>query len=563
VASKFSRFFKELKRRKVYRVAAVYGAVAASIIGFAEPALGSEAWESIRIVVVALILIGLPLALILAWAYEVRLEEPEEREEDVPAGTSEGTSEGASHAKPTIAVLPFDDFSPNPDDAYFAGGMHEEILTQLQKLGGLAVRARTSVLRYRDHPKPVPEIAQELGVQYILEGSARKAGDQVRLTAQLMDAVKDEHIWADNYDRPLSMENLISVQAEIAHQVALELKAVISLEEGDLSADKPTESLEAYEEYLRGMHFARRYTKGGFRKGIEHFERAISLDETYAAARVGLGYCYKEMSELSYIDPVEGYPKARIALTRALELDASLGEAHAILASMKFSSEWDMSGPDPMFRLAVEVSPDNALVFILYGTYLMHLGRGEESIEMLRRGVELDPLNPMANTWLACGYFYSHRHEESIQAHKRLLELEPNWHWAHIYLSHNYSVMGKHTQALAHATEVEVVGRAMGDNYLVTHVGGSFAWAGEEEKAQGLLHDAIGLHGKGSMDAVSVAVIFAQLGDKENAFKWLDRAIDEHAGLAIYLKIYGGTFLRDLKSDPRFDEILRRVGFPA
>lgn len=553
MASKLSRFLSELKRRKVYHVAGAYvvvGAVLGEVVNNFLPGLNAPEWAVSFLIV--LILIGFPIALVLAWAYEVRPEEPEPGK---PAGA-------AKPQRPTIAVLPFEDFSPNPDDAYFAGGMHEEILTQLQKIGGLAVRARTSALRYREKPKPLPEIARELGVQYILEGSARKAGDRVRLTAQLMEAEADEHIWADNYDRPLSIDNLFEVQAEIAHQVASELKAAISPDEERRFADRPTESLEAYQEYLRGKHFAHRYTKDGFQKGIERFERAVAIDESFAAAHVGLGNCYKEMADLSYMDPAEGYAKARTALEKAVELDETLGEAHANLASMRFVSEWDMSSPGPMFLRAVKLSPDNADVFQLYGTYLMLLGEEEESVSILRRGVELDPLMPMATTWLACALFYAERFDESIALHKKILELEPKWHWSHIYLSHNYSLKGDHSKALAHADEITAIAESTGDTYIVTYVGGDYAWAGEEVRARKILDDAIELHARGSIDAVSVAVIYGQLGEVDNAFEWMNRAVEEHAGLTTYLKVYRKTFLKELISDPRYDEILARIGFP-
>ncbi|MGD2122622.1 MAG: tetratricopeptide repeat protein [Gemmatimonadota bacterium] len=577
MAQKLSALLAELKRRKVYRVAGVYIAVGAGVIGLADAALPAEVWDQLQLPVSIAILLGFPVALVLAWAYEVRPETGGEVLEtrssakkspgDVSAETSGGSLDPKAvlgeDVRPTIAVLPFDDFSPNPDDAYFAGGIHEEILTQLQKVGGLAVRARTSVLRYRKDPKPVPEIARELGVQYILEGSARKAGDQVRLTAQLMDAVKDEHIWAENFDRPLTIQSLIAVQAEIAQQVTVELKGALSPSEEATPPDRPTDNLEAYEEYLRGKHLAQRYTKGGFEGGIEHFSRATELDGGFAEANVGLGYCYKEMAELSYMDPEEGRRAAQAAVTRALELDPDNGEAIALLASMQFAFETDRSRPEPLFQKALRLSPDAAEVSMLYGGYLMFLGRGEESIEVLRRAVELDPLKPMPNTWLACAYFYSHRNRESIRAHERLLELEPNWPWSHMYLSHNYSAIGDHEKAVEFANRVEEVGRSMGDDYLVTYVGGTYAWAGMEEKARTILGNAIQLYEKGSIDAVSVAVILAQLGEKEEAFKWLDRGVEDRTGLTNYLKIYGGTFMRDLEADPRFNEILQRVGFPA
>jgi TolB-like protein/Tfp pilus assembly protein PilF len=574
LASRLPRFFAELKRRKVYHVAVVYIAVGWAVITAAqfllEETLGQprELW----LVLAGLIVLGFPMALILAWAYEIRPEDPapvegkagEAEPQREPLRTSDFTTDASvpdGELKPSIAVLPFDDFSPDPADAYFANGMHEEVITQLQKIQGLSVRGRTSVGVYRDAPQPLPEIAARLGVGYILEGSARKAGDQVRLTAQLIDARKDEHLWAENYDRPLSVESLFSVQSDIAQQVASELRAVLTPEELRQVERRSTENLHAYEHFLRGRHLAHKYTQAGWTAGIEHFQKAMELDPEFAQAYVGLAYCFKELAHLERIPPEEGYGRAAEALATAIELDDRLGEAHSILGSVKAIKDWDMEGAEPHFKRGLELDPQSAETHNQYAQYLSWNGRFDEGIELIDRALALEPLDPFLNMFGGVMCFYARRHDESIARMKGLLELDPDHIWAHMYLTHNYALLGEVQEGLVHADRVETISQSTGDRTFLAYLGSDYPGLGKPERTREILAITLELYEEKTIDAVTVAVLFGVLGQHDEALSWLERAVEERSGIAVYIKNYGGTFLEGLSSDPRFERILERVGF--
>jgi TolB-like protein/Tfp pilus assembly protein PilF len=573
LASRLPRFFAELKRRKVYHVAVAYALAALALwegADIAFPLLRLPEWTVTLVLV--LTIVGFPLALILAWAYEIRPEGPmilegKGGEADPPlepsraSGSMADASVPDEEARPSIAVLPFDDFSPDPADAYFANGMHEEVITQLQKIRGLSVRGRTSVNVYRADPQPLPEIAARLGVSYILEGSARKAGDQVRLTAQLIDARKDEHLWAENYDRPLSVESLFSVQSDIAQQVASELQAVLTPEELRQVERRSTENLQAYEHFLRGRHLAHRYTQAGWTAGIEYFEKAIELDPEFAQAFVGLAYCYKELAHLERIPPEEGYGRAAEALATAIELDDSLGEAHSILGSVKAIKDWDMEGAEPHLKRGLELDPQSAETHNQYAQYLTWNGRFDEGIELIDRALALDPLDPFLNMFGGVMCFYARRHDESIARMKGLLELDPDNVWAHMYLSHNYALLGKVQEGLVHADRVETISQSTGDRTFLAYLGSDYPGLGKPERTREILGVTLDLYEEKTIDAVTVAVLYGVLGLHEEALTWLEKAVDESSGIAVYIKNYGGTFLEGLSSEPRFERVLERVGF--
>jgi TolB-like protein/Flp pilus assembly protein TadD len=465
--------------------------------------------------------------------------------------------------RPSIAVLPFEDFSPDPADSYFANGMHEEIITQLQKIRGLAVRGRTSVSIYRDAPRPLPEIADKLGVSFILEGSARKAADQVRLTAQLVDARKDEHLWAENYDRPLSVENLFSVQSDIAQRVAAELATVLTPEDLRRVESRPTVNLEAYEVFLRGQHHSHKYTKAGWTAGIEFFEKAVSLDPEFAPAFAAMAYCYKELAHLEFIPSEEGYSKASDALARAIALDEGLGDAHATLGAVRTVRDWDMDGAESLFKKGIELSPESPDVRMQYGSYLMWNGRFEEAIGQAYHALRLDPLAPLLNMWAGIQFFYARRHEESIRVLNGILDLDPGHVWAHMYLTHNYWMLERPSEGLTHAAKVEEFSRVTGDPSFLAYLGSDYPKFGKPERAEEILGLTLELYEAKSIDAVTVAVLYSVQGLHDDAVRWLEKAVEERSGLAVYIKVYGGTFLEDIAHDPRFQGILGRIGFQA
>jgi len=483
--------------------------------------------------------------------------------EDRVTGPDEAASvPGLDDDRPAIAVLPFDDFSPDPDAAYFASGIHEEITSKLSRISALKVISRSSVMQYREERPPTPQIADDLGVDFILEGSARIAGNQVRLTAQLIDAARDEHLWSEEFDRELSIENLLDIQIEIASQIAAELEATITHEEQQRVSARPTDNLEAYEQYLRGRMFSSEHTPEGLRRGMESFERAIALDSTFALAYVGLAWCHRELTRVYSATAGEGYEKTTDALTRAIELDANLGEAYAWLGSTRFVADWDTLSPEPLFRRALQLNPGSAEVYRLYSHYLVWMGQDQKAIEMAMRLVELDPLSLMTNQFAGIAHFYANRYDESIAWLRKARELDPTNAWPHIYLAWNYTMKGDSAAAITHADRVDAFSRATGDPTLVAYVGLIYGRWGWRQKAEAILSQTLDLYANGSIGAIDVANIYVGLGDNDSAFEWLRRAVEEHGGTVVYLKAaWGKTIHRDLRSDPRYDEILRMAGF--
>jgi len=580
-----SSLIERLKDRKIVQWALAY--LAAAFVVFQSTEVLAEPWgigPGLQRAIHILLLIGLFVVLILAWYHGeqgrqrvsgpellmiavllavaagvitlLRPEGPEVRraEDEVP-------TVAVADDRPSIAALPWANRSGREEDLYFTDGIHDEILTRLSKLSGLRVISRQSVMRFRDSPLTMGEIAETLRVRYVLEAGLLRAQDNVRINVQLIDAHTDDHVWAETYDRPLSIENLLDIQTEIATQIAAELEAVLTPEEQQRVAARPTDNLEAYEHYLRGRMFSHKYTPEGWRRAMESFERAIALDSTFAHAYIGLAWSHRELASVFSSTAGEGYERATEAATRAIELDENLGEAYALLGSIKFVADWDTLGPDPYFRRALELSPGGTDVYQLYAQYLMWMGRTDESIAMAARAVELDPLAPLVNGWLGAAYFYGERWDESINQCRRLQELDPGFVWAHTYLAHNYLMKGMYAAAVAHADTVQALSRSTGNPGLVAYVGQEYARAGEREEAERILDETVALHAQGSIPAMAVAVIYAGLGDRDSAFEWLRRAVQERGGTVVYLKVYGRTLLRDLRSDPRYDELLRLVGF--
>jgi TolB-like protein len=441
-----SSLLERLKERKLFQWALAY--LAAAFVVFQSIEVMAEPWgigPGLQRAIHVLLLIGLFVVLILAWYHGEKSRQRVSGAELliiasllavgaiaitlVGSGsgkTTQGEDEATVYAlpddRPSIAALPWTNRSGREEDLYFTDGIHDEILTRLSKLSGLRVISRQSVVRFRDSPMAMGEIAEALRVRYVLEAGLLRAQDDVRITVQLIDAHTDDHVWAETYDRPLSIENLLDIQSEIATQIAAELKAVLTPEERERVAARPTDNLEAYDHYLRGRMFSREHTPEGWRRAMESFERAIALDSTFAHAFIGLAWSHRELPRVFSSTAGEGYEKATDAATRAIELDENLGEAYALLGSIKFVADWDMSGPEPYFRRALQLSPGSTDVYQLYAQYLSWMERDEEAIEMATRLVELDPLTPVMNAWVAITYFYANRYDESIAWLRKALE---------------------------------------------------------------------------------------------------------------------------------------------
>ncbi len=321
--------------------------------------------------------------------------------------------------KRAIAVLPFDNFSPNPGDAYFADGMHEEIITRLSQISELKVISRTSVMQYREVRKPVREIAAELGVDFILEGSARKAEDQVLLTVQLIDARKDEHLWADKYDRDLTAGNLFAIQSDVAERVAAALEVELTASERQRIERRPTESLTAYDLYLLGRYYWNQASEEGLKRAIGYFEQAIEYEPDFARAYAGLADSYALATQGWGLAPKEVFPKAREAATRALELDSTLAEAHASLGYVRMLFDWDWEGAETAFKRAIDLNPNYAPAHHWLALCYSARARHGEAIEEMKQALALDPLSPYTNLNMGWVLYVSRQYERATEHMRR------------------------------------------------------------------------------------------------------------------------------------------------
>jgi TolB-like protein len=392
VASKLSLFLAELKRRKVYHVAVVYVVVAAGIIGFAEPALG-EAWESIRVPVVAFVLIGFPIALVLAWAYEVKPEEPRAKgafdEETLPTRDAATPAEVTDkEQRKSIVVLPFDNMSPDPGDTYFSDGLTEEIITDLSHIHSLRVISRNSAMVLKGTQRGTQAIAQELDVQYVLEGSVRKAGDNLRITAQLIDAPSDEHLWAEKYDG--SIGDVFEIQEEVSRSIVETLRVKLSPEEDQRISKRPIDNLQAYECYLKAYQEIFQYTEESFHRAVRLLRNGLEL--------VG-------ENELLY---------------------EAMGNAH--LQQINFMVSPDESYLHEAKRWAkklLELNPGSSRGYFLDGLIRWKRGNWKEGIRQLRESLSLDQANPRALEYLVYLHSLAGKVEKSREYLPKLLELEP------------------------------------------------------------------------------------------------------------------------------------------
>jgi TolB-like protein/Flp pilus assembly protein TadD len=456
----------------------------------------------------------------------------------------------------SIAVLPLKNLSGDPAQEYFADGMTNALIGELAQVSALRVISRTSVMRFKDTEMSLPEIASKLKVDVVVEGTVIRADDRVRIMAQLVKAEPEQNLWANDYERDLS--NILTLQKEVAMAIAKEIQVTLTQEEKERLESKQMVNIEAYEAYLLGRHFYNKHTEKDVRKSIEYFEQSIDNDPNYALAYVGLANCYTNLSFNTWISPEEAYPKTKAAVMKALELDETLGESYTALGFIKFFFEWDLYGAELDFQRALELSPGSVEVYELYSSYLAMMGRVDEAITMCKRALELDPVASSTVQWLGWIYFLAGRHDQSIIQLKKALELDPNCYWAHVELPWNYALKGMYNEAIAHANKVMNLFPA-GDPAILASIGWVYGVSGKREDALKLLGRIKELSSKIYLDPYMVAIIYAGLGDKDKAFEWLMKGYEHRSSSMLFLKI--DPKFDNLRSDTRFGELLKKVGF--
>jgi TolB-like protein/predicted Zn-dependent protease len=579
-------FFSELKRRNVYKVAVAYAVVAWLLIQAASilfPTFEAPPW--VMKIFVAVILLGFPAALILSWAFEITPEGIKLESEVAPndsmtrktgrkivaitAGLAviaaglfvfqyvrSKSSTSNSTAAPmvtnkSIAVLPFDNLSRDPDNAYFAEGVQDEILTRLAKVADLKVISRTSTQHFKSTPDNLPAIAKQLGVMNILEGSVQRANDQVRVNVQLINALTDAHLWADTYDRKLT--DIFAVESEIAKTIAETLQARLSGSEKSSIAKTPTVNPEAYELYLRGKFFAEKRTGADLRKSIEYYDQAIAKDPGYPLAYVGLADSHLLLTAYGAISTKEAASPARAALKKALALDDSLAQAHAssgLLANL----ELDLNRAITELERAIQLNPNYATAHHWIALPLMAIGQSDRAIVEGKRAIELDPLSLICNADLAWVYFNARRYNEAEAQARKTLEMDPRFYVAHYYLGEALQFKEKLTDATA---EYQKSFESNNDPFSLAMLGQACARQGKTDEARKVLARLREQAKSQYVSPYAFAVVLTALGDKAHAIDELEHGYDDTGFYISLIKV--DPLFDDLRDQPRFEALVQKI----
>jgi TolB-like protein/DNA-binding SARP family transcriptional activator/Flp pilus assembly protein TadD len=453
-----------------------------------------------------------------------------------------------------IAVLPFADLSQDGDHEYFADGITEELINALAGIDGVLVSARTSAFAFKGRSVDVREVGRQLGAGSILEGSVRRSGDRVRITAQLIDAATGYHLWSQTYERP--MEDVFDIQDQIAAAIVGTVRGTILGETEQRHAGPPDRDVEAYQLYLKGRYNWHRRTGASLRLAAEMFEQAVARAPDYAQAHVGLGDAYAVLGFYEFLPPAEAFPRAQAAAVKALELDPTLARAHATLGYVALYHEWQWSRAEAEFRRAIELAPTYSTAHQWYANFLTAMGRFDEAELAMQQAQQLDPLSLIANAALGWVHFFARNYEEAIAQCLRTLELDPGFELAHLWQGMALEQLGRHDEAAAAiATALR-----LGDGSAITRaaLARSRALQGREAEARAILDGLTGSGQAGYLPAYDIARVFLALGQHDHALKWLERAFVDRSHSMVFLRV--DPAFDDLRTDPRFLSLVERTG---
>jgi TolB-like protein/tetratricopeptide (TPR) repeat protein len=577
------KFFAELKRRNVYKVAVAYTVVAWLLIQVATqvfPFFEIPNWV-VRLVVL-LTIIGFPVALVIAWAFELTPEglqrtEVADRRPGQPSGkrrwiyvavsagvlsaglfflgryTAPKPSRASDMAAKSIAVLPFENLSRDPDTAYFAEGIQEEILTRLAKIADLKVISRTSTQRYKSSPDDLPAIARQLGVANILQGSVQRSADAVRVNVQLINAETDAHLWADTFDRKLT--DIFKIESEIAKTIAETLRAKLTGAELTAIASRPTESPEAHQLYLEGRFSWNKRTGADLKKAIDYFKQAIEQDPEYALAYAGLADSYVLLSGFGVATPHDSFPLAKAAAKKALEIDETLGEAHTSLAVVLADYEFDLARSTSEFERAIELNPNYATAHQWFAEQLETTGQFDRAIAEMKRALELDPLSLIINADLGSALTTARRYDEAIVQLRKTIEMDPRFYYAYWNLAQALELKGAVPEAI---TKYQKTIELDDDPLPLALLGHLYAKIGKREEARKILERLHLLANERYVAAYTFALIHLGLGEKDEALHWLEESYGERDGYSIaYIRV--DPMLDPIRGDPRFEKLVATV----
>ncbi|HEX5113476.1 MAG TPA: tetratricopeptide repeat protein [Saprospiraceae bacterium] len=456
-----------------------------------------------------------------------------------------------------ILVLPFVNLTRDPEQEYFSDGLTEELIFNLSRLKELRVISRTTSMKYKNTVKDVPEIQKETGAAYLVEGSIRKQGNKLRITAQFIDAFHDLHLWAENFTGTL--DDVFDIQDKVASKITEALRMTLTADEKTTLQKRYTGNIEAFQLYLQGRYFWSKRNETAFHTAIRFFEKAIEKDPNYALAYAGLADCYNLLGEYTNYSRKDLYPKAKAAVKKAIELDNQLAEAHISLASILMLNEWDWEGAEREFRIGIELDPNYATAYHWYSELLLFTGRPEQGIQTIELASQLDPVSMAILKDLGISYYYARQYEKALEKAMATTVLDPDFITVHRLLSLCYHAMGEYDLALAenekwgkmtHSAVKTLLAKAM-----------ILASAGKKEEAKAVMNEMQADHMLGQNDNRSVALIYVALGEFDTAFEWLNKALDAREESLCSLKV--DPKLDAVRNDPRFNEIVRKIGLPV
>jgi len=581
---KNTNFFAELKRRNVYKVALAYivaGWALSQGIAQVFPVFDVPNW-AIRSIVL-LIIVGLPVALVLAWMFELTPQgiKRTDAADAMPMSARQKKhtwiyviviggllsiglfflgrystqtprqSEATTLPAKSIAVLPFDNLSRDPDNAFFAEGIQDEILTRLAKVADLKVIARTSSERFKSAPENLPDIAKQLGVLNILEGSVQKVNDQVRVNVQLINAMTNAHLWAEIYDRKLS--DILSVESEIAKTIADTLQARLSGTEVNAMVKRHTENTQAYQFYLKGRFFWNKRDTNDLQKALGYFQQAAKEDPNYALAWSGMADVYVLLPLFGGADPADAYPKAKEAANKAIALDPNLAEPHADLGLIASLFDFDFALSMREFEKSIALNPNYATAHHWFGdSVLQCIGDFNRAIAEMKRALELDPLSVVFSVDLGVAYYFDGRYQEGIAQTRKALDLDPNAYYPYYNLGELLEESGDFPGAISEYKKSVALDA---DPYPLALLGRAEALNGNREAALKILQQLA--VSKRYVADYSVGLVYLGLGDKNQAMDWFEKSFAKRQPDLNTIRF--DPLLRPLHGDPRFEQLAEKI----
>lgn len=459
----------------------------------------------------------------------------------------------------SIAVMPFINVSGDPNTEYLSEGISESVNYSLSHLPNLKVMASTTVFRYKGRQIDARIVGRELGVSAVLTGKVVQRGDVLTVSAELVDARDNRLLWGGQYNRKVS--DFFAIQEEISRQISDTLRLQISAEDQKRLSKRQTESTEAYQAYLKARYYWNKRTQEAVKKGIEHFQEAIDLDPNYALAYAGIADSYIILGVYSSLPPAEAFTKAKAMALKALEIDDALAEAHTSLAYVRFRHEWNWSGAEAEYRRAIELNPNYATAYQWAALNRAAVGRLDEAIAEMKRAEAIDPLSLIINSNMEWVLYLARRNDDAIAHCRETLQIDSSFFATHKYLGLMYVQKGMYDEAITEYQKARDL--SADDPHLIALIGHAHALSERRDKAKEALADLKALSNRRYVSPYSIALIYAGLGERERepAFAWLEKAYEDRSSLMIYLKVE--PMLDSLRSDPRFADLLHRIGLPT